>query len=150
MLTLEARTIFPMKKSAPTSATLGERIRQARLELKLTQEQLGSAAGISGSAITQIETGDTKTVKPENLFKIARKLGKSAEWLVTGEGTELPREEIYDALSALPDDDPQNALDFIQYRIERAEGLIASEKIGRYVAMIEAFKKDLVVRKKAK
>jgi len=148
MLMTEPRTLRLMKKIAPVPETLGDRIRHARLSANLTQEQLGAVAGISGSAINQLESGETKTMKPENLFKIARKLRKSAEWLVTGEGTQLPREEIYDALADLPDDNHQQALDFIQYRIEKADGMMATEKIARYVAMIEAFKQDLDKRKK--
>jgi len=148
MLTIEPRTIFDMKKIVPPPETMGDRIQQARLAAGLTQSELGAAAGISSSAISQIESGESKNLKPENLFKIAKKLHKSAEWLVTGEGTQLPREEIYDALSDLPNDDPQNALDFIQYRIEKADGLMTSEKIGRYVKMIEAFKIYLENRKK--
>lgn len=147
MLMVEVLRLPVMKKPSPSAETLGDRIRQARIAAGLTQEQLGAVAGISGSAITQLENGETKTLKPENLFKIAKKLRKSAEWLVTGEGTELPREEIYDALAELPGNNPQTVLDFIQYRIEKAEGLIASDKIGRYMAMIEAFKNDLDKRK---
>lgn len=147
MLMVEVLRLPVMKKLSPSAETLGDRIRQARIAAGLTQEQLGAVAGISGSAITQLENGETKTLKPENLFKIAKKLRKSAEWLVTGEGTELPREEIYDALAELPGNNPQTVLDFIQYRIEKAEGLIASDKIGRYMAMIEAFKNDLDKRK---
>lgn len=136
-----------MKKST-NPAVMGDRIREAREALKLTQEDLGSVAGISGTAVSLWESGDTKSIKPEHLFKIARKLRKSAEWLVTGEGTQLPREELYDALSQLPADTPQQSLDFIQYQIEKAEGVIASDKIARYVAMIEDFKRDMERRKK--
>lgn len=133
---------------AKTKETMGERIRRCRKALKLTQEQLGEAAGVSGAAVAQWENGDTKSLRPENLFKIARALKKSAEWLATGDGTELPREQLYEALSELPDDNPQQALDFIQYRIDRAEGLMAADKMAHYHAMIEDFKRDLDERRK--
>lgn len=147
MLMRIASSIHVMTQARAPS-TMGDRIRQAREMLKLTQAELGAVAGISGTAVSQWESGETKSVKPEHLFKIARRLGKSAEWLVTGEGTDLPRELLYDALADLPNNNPQQSLDFIQYQIERADGLIASDKIARYVAMIEAFKRDMGTRRK--
>lgn len=146
LMCADGKLAYMTKAKIPT--TMGDRIKAARDALGITQEALGAVAGISGSAVSQLESGASKSINPENLFKIARKLGKSAEWLVTGEGTELPREEIYEALADLPDDTPQHSLDFIQYQIEKADGLMASDKIARYVAMIESFKRDLDKRRK--
>lgn len=138
---------FTYMKTRKSAETMGDRIRRSREQLGITQAELGAVAGISASAIGQCESGDTKQMKPENLFKIARKLGKSAEWLVTGEGTELPRESLYNALSELPGDSPQQSLDFLQYQIEKADGFIAREKMASYMAMIEDFKRDMKKRK---
>jgi transcriptional regulator with XRE-family HTH domain len=147
MLTLTPFNLRVMKKTeAPNS--LGDRIRASRKAAKLTQEQLGAIAGVSGAAVAQWESGDSKTLKPENLFKIARRLGKSAEWLVTGEGTELPPELIYNGLSDLPLENAKQSLDYMQYQIEKAGNLIASEKAARYVTMIQAFKDDMEKRQK--
>ncbi len=128
--------------------TLGERIKRCRQAAKLTQQELGDKAGTSAAAVAQWETGDTKAIKAEYIFKVARALGKSAEWLVTGEGPESPP-VLDEIVNALPDDDPQQVLDFIEFRFERAEGLVASEKIARYTAMIEDFKRDLDQRRKS-
>jgi len=128
--------------------SVGERIRRCRLAAKLTQQQLGDAAGVSSAAVSQWESGDTKTLKPVNLFKIAVALNKSAEWLITGKGSEEPRWMLHDAVSELPGDDPQQILDFIGYRFEKAEGFIASDKIAHYMKMIENMKRDLQARKK--
>lgn len=146
MLEVTAFTLGWMNK-AKAPGTLGDRIRASRKAAKLTQEQLGAIAGVSGAAVAQWESGDSKTLKPENLFKIARRLGKSAEWLVTGEGTELPPELIYNGLVELPLENAKQSLDYMQYQIERAGSLIASEKAARYVAMIQAFKLDMEKRR---
>lgn len=127
---------------------VGDRIRRVRTELKLTQKQVADAAGVSTTAVTQWESGDSKTLKPDNLFKVARLLKKSPEWLESGQGSELPSKFLFEIIEELPDDDPQQVLDFIQYRIDRATELIGSERVARYHSMIEEFKKDMSRRRK--
>ena len=50
--------------------TLGEKIRVARLEQKLTQEQLAEAAGVDRNYIGQIERGE-RNVALVNIVTIA-------------------------------------------------------------------------------
>lgn len=127
--------------------TIGDRIRRSREANDLTQEEVGQAAGITGAAISQVESGNSKSLKAEHIFDIARKLNKDPEWLVTGKGDENPKPDIVGAISELPDDNGQQTLDFIEYRWQKAEGVVASEKIVHYTKMIETFKKDLAERK---
>lgn len=135
--------LFKLAYMAKTVEKMGDRLRRLRLAAGLSQDELGAAASISGSAISQIESGKTKNLSPENLFDIARKLNKSPEWLVTGEGPETPQGLLAEAIASLPTNNGQQALDFIQYKIDKAEGLIASDRAARYTAMIEDFKADL-------
>lgn len=65
-------------------SSLGERIRELRLARRLTAEQLATKAGISQGAISQVENGITRTVAGDNLVRIARALGTSAEYLMLG------------------------------------------------------------------
>ena len=55
---------------------IADRIRDARLRLKWTQEQLADAIGVSRGAVGQWEGGGARTKKPgrENLIKAARVL----------------------------------------------------------------------------
>ena len=145
MLNILSNKIAYMNKAAET---IGDRIKRAREEAELTQQQLGDLVGISASAISQLEGGSSKSPNPTNLFKAARALKKNPEWLITGEGEESPVDDIREAIGALPDDNPQLVLDFIQYRWEKAAGLIAGERATEYIAMIENFKQDLEARKK--
>ncbi|MDR3656868.1 MAG: helix-turn-helix domain-containing protein [Mycobacterium sp.] len=63
---------------------LASRIRAARLAQGLTQEQLAHAVGVTRSAVAQWETGRAGQVG-NNLVRIARVLGTSAAYLLSGD-----------------------------------------------------------------
>ncbi len=70
---------------ANTHATeLASRIRTARLAQGLTQDQLARTVGVTRSAVAQWETGRAGQVG-SNLARIARVLGTSAAYLLSGE-----------------------------------------------------------------
>jgi len=71
---------------------MGARIRESRG--KRSQEQIADGVGVSRAAVSQWESGDTKNLKGANLFKLAKVLGKSAEWIVTGHGPEEPGRNV--------------------------------------------------------
>ena len=70
----------------PSMNTLGQRIKQARQsrQPKMTQQQLADAVGVSRPAVTQWETGETRSLEGENLFLVARALGVTTDWLLYG------------------------------------------------------------------
>lgn len=55
---------------------LGARIKAARLERKMTLEQLARQVGVSKSAVQQWESGNTENLKLQNLFSLGIALGK--------------------------------------------------------------------------
>ncbi|CAK0768915.1 HTH-type transcriptional regulator, cell division transcriptional repressor [Gammaproteobacteria bacterium] len=61
---------------------IGEKIRQRRVELGLSQTALAKKIGIKGAAVSLWETGGTKTLKGDNLLKVAKALEVSPEWLI--------------------------------------------------------------------
>jgi transcriptional regulator with XRE-family HTH domain len=63
--------------------TLGERVREARERLKLTQEQLASRARVSQGTIANLESG--YRARPRNLLLLAEALGVTPQWLERGE-----------------------------------------------------------------
>lgn len=67
--------------------TSGERIRYARNNAGLTQNELGGACGVSRAAVTQWENGSSKSLRPENLFAVAKATKTNAQWLATGKGS---------------------------------------------------------------
>lgn len=64
--------------------TLGKRLRHARKERGLTQDQLEAASGVKQSDISKLERGESNTTT--GLVKLAKALGCSADWLDTGNG----------------------------------------------------------------
>lgn len=67
---------------------LAERLKLAREELELTQEQVAQWLGIRRPAVAEIESG-VRAVKSEELVRLAALYGRSLTWLVEGEmGTE--------------------------------------------------------------
>lgn len=68
----------------PQATDLGARIRAARLAQGLTQDQLAREVGVTRSAVAQWETGRAGQVGG-NLARVARALGTSAAYLLSGE-----------------------------------------------------------------
>ncbi|MBU6956075.1 LexA family transcriptional regulator [Hahella sp. HN01] len=64
--------------------SIGDRIRSRRKELKITQADLGKKIGITGAAVSQLEIGDSKSVKGEHLLAFAKALKCNPVWLVSG------------------------------------------------------------------
>ena len=62
---------------------IGDRIRQRRSELKITQEKLGYMVGVSNSHISSIERAE-KTPSLDTLLLICGALGISTDYLVNG------------------------------------------------------------------
>jgi len=65
--------------------TVGERIRQIRMNMGWTQERLAREAGLSKSFMSDLENNKT-TVFGNNLLKIAQVLGASLDYLMKGDG----------------------------------------------------------------
>ena len=64
-------------------STFGERVREARTSLRLTQVQLATLCGLCQSHISMIEIGHRDASRPM-LERLASALQCSAGWLVTG------------------------------------------------------------------
>lgn len=69
---------------------VGTRIRDTRKKFKVPVSSIAQAAGVSKQAVYQWESGDTKSLKGDNLLSVARVLGVDAGWLSTGRGPMVP------------------------------------------------------------
>ncbi|ODN41139.1 helix-turn-helix domain-containing protein [Piscirickettsia litoralis] len=69
----------------------GQRVKELRIEYKMTQTELGKKVGVVRSAVSSWERGTAKTVTPEHLFSLAKALFVSPEWLALGEGPKFPQ-----------------------------------------------------------
>ena len=72
---------------------VGKRVRQLRLQRKLTQEQLAERAGISTSFLGHIERGSRK-LSLDSFCRIARALDCTANDLLPSEGTDMQRSAL--------------------------------------------------------
>jgi len=124
------------------------RIREARQAAGMSQAQLAQAVNVSRAAVSQWETGDIKSLRPDNLFAVARAVRCSPEWLGTGTGAKHSLGLVDDVLLQLSDEDRKAVLDFIEYKINRISGGMPGAKMGHYVSMIEKIKADMDLKKK--
>lgn len=72
------------------SSGFGDRVKEAREAKQWGQSDLADKVGVSRQAIFAWENGESKTMRPENLFKAADALEVNARWLGTGEGPKAP------------------------------------------------------------
>ncbi len=74
-------------------SSVGERIKKRRAELGWTQEQLARKAGLSKSFLSDLENSK-RSIGAENLLDIARALGVSIDFLMTGEASKEKPTEV--------------------------------------------------------
>lgn len=72
---------------------IGLRIREARKKHRLSQIEFGEALGLSGDAISRLETGKAR-VTEQTILAIAQAHFISPQWLRSGEGhMDIPQAE---------------------------------------------------------
>lgn len=64
---------------------MNERIKELRIALGLSQEDLGQRVGVTRGAISRIENG-SNNVTPAMILAICREFGVNEDWLRTGSG----------------------------------------------------------------
>ncbi len=65
-------------------STVGERIKQRRKELKMSQVVLGKKCNVSHAAVGLWESGQNR-IGGENLVKAAQALKTTPEWIINGD-----------------------------------------------------------------
>ncbi|MBB3239177.1 SOS-response transcriptional repressor LexA [Pseudomonas sp. Tn43] len=68
-----------------------ERIARAIALSGKKKGEIASLCGVANSAVTQWITGESKSLRPENLYALAKATGFRAEWLAIGEGNEVEK-----------------------------------------------------------
>lgn len=136
---------------------IGNRIKQCRLEKKMTQKQLGKIMGVSETLISQYERGQ-RNPKIDQLRKIADALNVSYNYLVTEADTETtntrkgPIELLdVDSLTILGNFDDKTTrlysetlkliLKIIQLKSE-STNVISSKKKEDYSSLINSFSEE--------
>lgn len=58
------------------------RLKQARLNARLTQQEMADRLGVSQQAYQKIEVGRTSDMRISTLFKLCQILNVSSDWLI--------------------------------------------------------------------
>lgn len=77
--------------------TLGKRLREKRLERRLTQSEVAKKVGVKRSAVSQWEADDTQP-KGKNLTILCQILDCDINWLQTGKARD--KDNLMDGLSS--------------------------------------------------
>lgn len=56
------------------------------------KQQIAKECGVSNASVSQWLSGDSKSLRPENLYALAKATGFCAMWLAIGEGPEKPED----------------------------------------------------------
>lgn len=64
-----------------TATSIGDRLRQTRLQRRLTHKQLAELVGMARSTISRIERGQ-RSARPKTLQRLADVLDVSQHWLL--------------------------------------------------------------------
>ena len=99
-----------MQKTNDFNSEMGKRIIKRRKQLGLSQEELAARADVSPQMLSTAERG-SKSVLSENLLKISRALGVTADYLLTGRMVEPDVNELSQKIIKAPPE--------IQDKIER-------------------------------
>lgn len=67
--------------------SIGDRIREVREELRMTQDQLAERASLSKGFLSDVEN-NKRNIGSQNLLKIANVLGASVDYLLRGEASD--------------------------------------------------------------
>ena len=73
----------PLKTKVIDANAPGERIRLARLQLKLTQQELGKKIGVTGNSVACWENG-VRGIKMKHLAALAEALNTTPDYLLCG------------------------------------------------------------------
>lgn len=91
-----------------TNSSIGSRIMQIRKERGYTREQLAEYADISADFLWEVETG-RKSLKVQNLGKIAVALDVSTDFLILGTTPYKENAKLNTMISALPEETRKQA-----------------------------------------
>lgn len=141
------RNNYAMVKSTTTFAQRFQELRAGRTYAALADD-LKKSAGIEVTAQTLHNWASGKTdITEDNLAALAAYYRVRPSWLRYGEGPREPEPRLEDVLSGLPDEERQQVFDFVRYKIERADAVIAKERMASYLTMIDRIRADMKNKK---
>jgi transcriptional regulator with XRE-family HTH domain len=144
------RTFGPMEVSNPRES-FANRMNEVCDLLNITrghgrQAALGRTFGVTPKGARKWLGGEGFP-EMDLAIRIANAAHVNINWLLQGVGPKHgeqldPSTEILsEGVEGLPQDDRQQVFDFIRYRFEKADGWFASDKLSRYMVLLDALVK---------
>jgi transcriptional regulator with XRE-family HTH domain len=134
---LDVKSAFSSRlKEVCEDEGLPERGRQTALAKRFSVSQQAAKKWLSGESLPELD----------KVISIANWADVNVVWLLQGIGSkrvnliDTKALVLSEAIENLPIDSKQQVLDFISYKIERADGLFTGERLSRYMTMIDAYK----------
>lgn len=84
MLNMNVNYAGPKLDYASDMETMGDRIRMLREAKRYTQTELGREVGVTKSAVSQWENGQTANIKLQTFLRLLDVLGTKYEYLIYG------------------------------------------------------------------
>jgi len=114
--------------------TINSRIRERRVQLGITRQELADAAGVKWQAVQKWEVEGGTAPARKRVSAVAKKLNCSEEWLLAGKETEETIDAVQQKwlglLKDLSRSDIEEFLESIAKRQERNRRLLAELKDG--------------------
>ena len=117
--------------------TIGDRIKQLRMENNLTQNQFAALFGLYDSTISQYENGK-RVPEYDIIIKIANKFNVSIDWLL---GRVENKELVLMDKNSLPDQLKQIGVEYIMLAKEMEDKDIPPEDVRKIFDAINILKK---------
>lgn len=112
--------------------TIGQRIKERRLELKYSQRSLGKRAGVAHVTISQWERDETSP-RGDNLFNLAEALSVEPGWIIRGDSSNEPdseraaivltsqQKQLIDLFEKLPVSEKEQHLQNLKRRVQECD-----------------------------
>lgn len=104
-------------------ARLNEMIKYRRKELGLTLNQVAEKTGVKEATVQRWESGNIKTIKYQTIELLSHALNCTPQYLMGWEkespAPESGHEELYSLINQLSDDDLDDVLEFVRYKLSK-------------------------------
>ena len=127
----------PMVEKTETFSDRFEQLR-AGMSYQALSDAISRKSGIRISAQAMHKWSKGGGIEQDKLKLVAEFFGVNEAWLMYGSGPLLQQ-----AVGALSENDQQQVLDFIEYKIARTEALVANDRSVDYMKMISRIREDM-------
>lgn len=128
-------------------STIGKIIKDARLSMGYTQEELASKVGVQKSAIAKWENGRVSEIKRSNLKALAEALELDPNALLSPSDSDISQSSLFSSMSALPE---QEAMLLLAFRKLNSDGKSKVIEYTKDLSKIEKYQDSSPIKESLK